>query len=120
MQNGLDVASVNSSKPTLALKAYQGLYKSELYGNALVTVKGKKVNVKLLHTAIWDGTVSTYDADTFLIEFEKVTALPQGFITFTLDDEKQKVESFVIDVPNPDFDFTEFNFVKLDWVEMKE
>lgn len=110
----------NALPPSLDLIAYQGLYKSELYGNALITVKGKKMKINLLHTAIYEGAINKFSADTFIVEFEKTPALPQGYITFTLDEKKQKVESFIIDVPNPDFDFTEFKFVKLDWVEIKE
>lgn len=107
-----------ANKPSLELKEYAGLYQSELYGNALITVKGKKMTVQLLHTAMWEGNVEMFDKDTFLIEFKKVPSLPQGFIYFTLKGDK--VEQFIIDVPNPDFDFTEFTFKRMDWVKLPE
>lgn len=112
------VAKEDAEKPSLKLKNYEGLYKSELYGNALITVKGKKMKVQLLRTKMWEGTITTYAADTFLLEFKNVPALPQGFIRFALDDKKENISSFVIDVPNPDFDFTEFEFIKMDWIEI--
>lgn len=110
----------NPIKPSFKLKDYEGLYKSELYGNASITVKGNKMKVNLLHTLIWEGKITNYNADTFIVEFTKVPSLPQGFITFTIDKNTNKIKSFVIDVPNPDFDFTEFTFNKLDWIEMPE
>ena len=112
------VAKEDAKKPSLKLKAYEGLYNSELYGNALVSVRGKKMKVQLLHTNVWEGSISTFNADTFIIEFKKIASLPQGYITFTIS--QGKVKSFIIDVPNPDFDFTEFNFNRLDWVEVPE
>jgi len=110
------VAKEDAKAPSIKLKDYEGLYKSELYGNALVSVRGKKMKVQLLHTKVWEGSISNYNADTFIVEFKKIPSLPQGFINFTVSDGK--VKSFIIDVPNPDFDFTEFNFKKLDWVEV--
>jgi CubicO group peptidase (beta-lactamase class C family) len=108
----------NAVEPSYKLKDYAGVYKSELYGNAAITVKGRKMKVNLLHTVLWEGEISKYNADTFIVEFTKVPPLPQGFITFTIDKSNNKIKSFVIDVPNPDFDFTEFEFKKLDWIEM--
>ncbi len=110
----------NAIEPSFKLKEYAGLYKSELYGNALITVKAWKMKVNLLHTVLWEGNITKYNADTFIVEFTKVPSLPQGFITFTIDKSTNTIQSFVIDVPNPDFDFTEFKFNKLDWVEIPE
>jgi len=114
----LIVANDNAKEPSLKPKQYEGLYKSDLYGNALVKVRGKKMSVQLLHTKMWEGSISNYNADTFIVEFKKVPSLPQGFIEFNV--KNNSVESFIIDVPNPDFDFTEFVFKKLDWVEVPQ
>ncbi len=102
----------NASAPSLPLKAYKGLYTSKLYGQAQIHIKGKQMKVQLLHTSLWNGNITTCNADTFVVEFKKVPSLPQGYIYFTLDDTKKAVKSFIIDVPNPDFDFTEFIFIK--------
>ncbi len=114
------IAPQNAQKPSLKLKEYAGIYKSKIYGNALITVKGHKMKVNLLHTNLWEGKIKKYNADTFIVEFPKVPSLPQGFITFTIDNTNNKVSSFVIDVPNPDFDFTEFTFQKMSWVEIPD
>jgi len=103
----------NASPPSLNLLSYTGLYHSELYGNAKITMAGKKLRVNLLHTPLWEGSTTLFDQDTFLIEFKKVPSLPQGRIYFTLNKKQTEVKSFVIDVPNPDFDFTEFEFIRI-------
>ena len=102
----------NASAPSLPLKSYKGLYTSKLYGQAQIHIKGKQMKVQLLHSPLWTGNITICDADTFVVEFKKVPSLPQGYIYFTLDDTKKAVKSFIINVPNPDFDFTEFVFIK--------
>jgi len=84
----------------------------------LVKKKGSKLYVNLLRTSVWEGNAIKYDADTFIIEFKQVPSLPQGLLTFKIENNKAK--SFVIDIPNPDFDFTEFVFEKIDWVILPE
>ncbi len=111
-------AKENAQEPSLDLKEYAGVYKSEIYGNALVKKKGKKLFINLARTKLWEGNAIKYDADTFIIEFKAVPSLPQGKVTFKVEEGKAK--SFVIDVPNPDFDFTEFVFKRIDWIEIPE
>lgn len=106
------VAPTDAAQPSLSMKEYTGIYTSKLYGKARITYKNKQLNVALLHTPLWVGNITPLDADTFRIEFKKVPALPAGRIYFTLDEKKNQVKSFIIDIPNPDFDFTEFNFIK--------
>ncbi len=112
------VAPAGAKAPTLNLKAYEGLYRCDVYGNALVKVKGQKITIQLLQSPKFIGEVKVFDADTFMIEFKQFPALPQGKVFFNTKDSK--VLSFQIDVPNPDFDFMEFNFVKLESVKLPE
>ena len=102
----------NAIKPSLPIKNYTGLYHSNIYGDAQITVKKEEMKVQLLHSSIWNGTITPLNADTFRIEFGKVLSLPQGRIYFKLDESNKKIQSFIIDIPNPDFDFTEFEFIK--------
>lgn len=114
-----DIASKdNANNPSLKLKEYSGLYKSEIYGNAIIKKKGSKLHINLLRTNLWEGNAIKYDADTFVVEFAKVPSLPQGKIFFEI--ESEKVKSFKINIPNPDFHFDEFIFNKIDWVEIPE
>ena len=111
-------AKENAAQPSLKLKEYTGIYKSEIYGNAMIKKKGKKLYVNLLRTELWEGNAITYDADTFIIEFKSVPSLPQGKIAFEIEDGKAK--SFIINIPNPDFHFDEFVFKKMDWIDIPE
>ena len=45
------------------------------------------------------------------VELKKVPSLPSGLVNFVID-EKGKVVELQMDVPNPDFDFTELKFYK--------
>jgi len=108
----------NANDPSLKLKEYVGLYKSEIYGNASIKKKGGKLYVNLLRTNLWKGNAIKYDADTFIVEFTAVPSLPQGKIFFEV--ESGKVKSFKINIPNPDFHFDEFTFKKIDWVKLPE
>ncbi|HYE16175.1 MAG TPA: DUF3471 domain-containing protein, partial [Pyrinomonadaceae bacterium] len=49
--------------------------------------------------------------DTFRIKWREsiVYPFPRGFVTFTLD-QQGRASEMKIDVPNPDFDFTELEF----------
>jgi hypothetical protein len=50
--------------------------------------------------------------DTFTIKFNHFPGLPKGTVNFILN-AKGEVEELRIDVPNPDFDFTELKFFKI-------
>ncbi len=111
-------AKENPKAPSLDLKEYAGLYHSELYGNVLVKKKGKKLFVNMVRTNVFEGNAIAYDGDVFMLEFKQVPSLPQGTISFTIENNKAK--SLIIDIPNPDFDFTEFTFEKIDWITIPE
>ena len=65
----------------------------------------------MLRTALFSSDLTAFDTDTMLVEFTKVPSLPQGKAHFYTKDGD--VEYLIIDVPNPDFDFTEFKFMKM-------
>ena len=105
------VVNEDAAKPNLELVKYTGIYSDEAYGNVMISIKRGKLVLRMLHTPIFTGTVTKFDADTMIVEFKKVPALPQGKIYFSLS--SSDVEYMIIDVPNPDFDFTEFKFMKM-------
>ena len=81
----------------------------------MITYKKDKLHLQMLRTALFSSDISTFNGDTMLIEFTKVPSLPQGKISFFTKDGD--VEYLIIDVPNPDFDFTEFKFSKMKGTE---
>jgi len=101
------------SKPSLQLEKYAGTYGGELYGNAVVSVEDGKLKVQFLPAPDFYSFLNHWQYDTFTIRFEKFPSLPQGTVNFVID-AKGEVTEMKIDVPNPDFDFTELEFKRID------
>jgi hypothetical protein len=49
--------------------------------------------------------------NTWQIELKQITSLPKGLVNFLIND-KGEVYEMQVDIPNPDFDFTELKFLK--------
>jgi len=100
---------VTDSKPSLPLEKYEGKYACDLYGSITVRVENNELHVFFDHTPIFHGKLTHWHYDTFEIVLLGVHSLPPGTCRFNLD-ENGRPESVRIDIPNPDFDFTEFDF----------
>ncbi len=103
---------VKDSEPTLPLESYLGTYNCGMYGNARVYMDDKQLMVHLEPTEIFVGHLEHWQYNTWQIEFKKLPSLPAGLVNFIIDD-RGEVTEMQIDVPNPDFDFTELEFIKL-------
>lgn len=101
-----------SSKPTLVLENYVGVYSSELYGDASISLENGMLNLKFLPAPDFSSGLNHMEYDTFTIKFEKFPSLPEGTVHFIINAES-KVTELQVDVPNPDFDFTELKFFKV-------
>jgi hypothetical protein len=97
------------SKPTLDLKAYEGTYGGELYGNATVTLVNGELELAFLPAPRFKATLRHWQYNTFCIRFAEFPSLPEGRVNFLID-AQGKVYEMQVDVPNPDFDFTELKF----------
>ncbi len=102
---------VLNTKPSTDLENYTGTYTSKLYGDAKVSLKNGQLYLEFIPTPLFHGTLSHWHYDTFTIIFPDVPSLPQGTVNFVLDPDG-KVEQMRVDIPNPDFDFTELEFRK--------
>jgi hypothetical protein len=100
------------SKPSLPLEKYCGTYGGELYGNATISIKDGKLFLQFIPAPDFFSTLEHWQYDCFEVEFTSFPSLPKGKVNFTLDNNGE-VNEFFIDVPNPDFDFTELTFKKL-------
>lgn len=100
-----DSLRVKNTKPTLKAEAYAGIYGGELYGDVEVKTEKDKLTIRFLPTSTFTGTLTHWHYDTFQITLQDKN-LPTGFATFTLD-AAGKPDELKIDIPNPDFDFTE-------------
>ncbi|MFP4469097.1 MAG: serine hydrolase [Bacteroidales bacterium] len=108
-----EAARVKGTSPTLPLEAYTGTYGGQLYGNATVTLEEGQLKLRMLPAEKFQGPLTHWHFNTFEITFPEFPSLPAGTVTFVIDAEG-KVEEMKIDVPNPDFDFTELTFMKMD------
>lgn len=104
---------IKNTLPSLRPEDYCGIYESELYGEASVRLTNGQLMIQFVPTPALTGTLTHWHYDTFEIEFKPLPSLPKGTCTFGLD-ANGKVEKMKIDVPNPDFDFTELDFRKKD------
>ncbi len=104
-------ARVKNTKPSLPLENYTGTYGGKLYGDAEVLLKDGRLVVQFVPAEKFRGKLSHWHYDTFEIVFDAFPSLPPGTCTFILD-AAGKVSQMKIDVPNPDFDFTELKFYK--------
>ncbi|MBI9035233.1 MAG: DUF3471 domain-containing protein [Bacteroidales bacterium] len=105
------VKETEPQTPLLPLNEYSGVYHCEMYGDAIVKLEDGYLRLHLNPTKIFEGPLKHIQYNTFEIEFSKVPSLPKGKVNFILDDNG-KISQMTIDVPNPDFDFTELEFFK--------
>ena len=105
-------ARVKDSKPTLPLEEYLGTYNCEMYGNAKVYMEDEQMMVHLEPTDIFVGTLTHWQYNTWKVEMKKMPSLSYGLVNFLIDD-RGEVTEMQIDIPNPDFYFTELKFLKV-------
>lgn len=100
-----------NTKPSADLIKYTGTYTSELYGKATIDIREGALYIQFVETPMFHGKLNHWHYDTFTLEFSEVPSLPEGTVNFILD-KSGEVEEMRIDIPNPDFDFTELEFRK--------
>jgi CubicO group peptidase (beta-lactamase class C family) len=112
-QQEIDFTSnrVKSTSPSLDLKEYTGIYGGEMYGDAEVVLKNNELKINFLPAPIFSGTLTHWHYDIFRIKLADVPSLPEGTVQFIIGPEG-KIEEMKIDIPNPDFYFTELEFKK--------
>jgi hypothetical protein len=100
----------SGTSPTLPLEKYTGTYLSEVYGEAKVELKDGKLYMSFVPTPIFHSQLEHWQYNTFKIRFPDVPSLPEGKAAFIIDTDH--IDRMLIDVPNPDFDFTELDFIR--------
>ena len=101
-----------NTKPSLPLEQYAGTYHSDLYGDVRVRQEGKKLILEMVHTKNFKGELSHWQYDTFTLNWTVPNMLPPGKVQFQLD-MAGKADELKMDVPDPDFDFTELVLKKV-------
>jgi len=93
-------------------KAYVGTFTDKIYGDVIVSISNGKLFFKMIDTPIYKAELNHWNYNIFTFRFDKnLSSLPEGKLWFDLN-KNGEIEKLHIDVPNPDFFFTEFEFVK--------
>ena len=96
----------------LDFKEYSGVYTDKMYGNVKVYSKNEKLYFSMEKSPIFKAELKHWNHQIFTFRFDtNLSSLPEGKLWFDLD-KNGKVEKLHIDIPNPDFFFTEFEFIK--------
>ena len=101
-----------SSKPSLTPGEYAGTYRSEMYGDVRVAEEDGKLVVFFVPTPSFVGDLTHWQYNTFTIDLRDHT-LPTGKVTFEVD-ASGKCSDMKINIPNPDFDFTELELKRVE------
>ncbi|MEJ8757712.1 serine hydrolase [Pontibacter sp. H259] len=101
------------TKQTMDLSAYAGTYYSQLYGNAIVTIKDGKLSLQLEPAQALGGTLTHWQHDIFDLDWKNDFALLTPTRVRFLVGEDGTISQMRLDADNPDFHFDELQFVKV-------
>ena len=77
----------------------------------MVELRKDKLHLQFVPSPMFSSNMVHWQYNTFTIKFDQVPSLPEGKAAFIINEGK--AEKILIDVPNPDFDFTELEFNRL-------
>ncbi|MFC2098197.1 serine hydrolase [Bacteroidota bacterium] len=105
-------AADRTLKPSKELKEYTGTYSCDLYGDVEVSLEDRGLVLDFVPSERMIGDLETFSKDTFLIDIREMPFFPQGTVKFELGKDG-KVNGLLIDIPCPDFDFTELDLKRV-------
>lgn len=104
-------ARIPDTDPAHKPDDYIGIYISDVYGEVEVRMHKGQLYLEMKHTDIYQGKLEHWHYETFSVKFDRAPSLPSGSVTF-VPDKYGKIHEMKIDIPNPDFDFTELKLFK--------
>jgi CubicO group peptidase (beta-lactamase class C family) len=108
-----DAARVRGTRLSLPLASYAGTYRSALYGDVVAEVQGERLVLRFVPTPTFVADLTHWHYDTFRVQMRDPALTPRGFATFVLDADG-KPDQLKIDIPNPDFDFSELELHRVE------
>ncbi|MFI5205086.1 MAG: serine hydrolase, partial [Flavobacteriales bacterium] len=100
-------------KPSLLLTDYEGTYSGNVYGAVKISINKKaEMWMTFEHTPTFKAKLEHWHSNHYVFEFKEHPSLPRGWVTFNLTPDGKKVYDMKVDLPNPDFDFTELDLIK--------
>ncbi|MDL2262060.1 serine hydrolase [Bacteroidales bacterium OttesenSCG-928-I21] len=107
-------ARVQETTPSHEIDSYVGTYVSDIYGEVKISLTtDKNLYIEMTHTPDYQGKLTHWHYNTFTVKFDKAISLPEGTVNF-ISNKQGKIIEMQIDIPNPDFDFTELKLIKKD------
>jgi len=100
----------NSNVVPLKQTDYTGKFHSQLYGNSMVTNENGHLVITFEPSPSLIGDLTYLSGNSFLVELRKSPYLPSGIVEF-IRNETNQIE-MKVNIPNPDYDFGELDFVK--------
>ncbi len=107
----LNSTRIPGTAPSHPMDTYVGTYTDVIYGSIDITQHMGMLELQFVQTPLFKGNLNHWHYDTFQLNWSEQMMLPGGMVHFTFDPLGQ-VEALDVDVPNPDFDFTELHFVR--------
>ncbi|MCK5571510.1 MAG: DUF3471 domain-containing protein, partial [Bacteroidetes bacterium] len=89
--------------------------RSRMYGDVRVELSEAALVARFIPTPTFIGDLSHLHHDTFKIRLRD-PVLPEGWATFVRDESGLPVQ-LKVDIPNPDFDFTELELIRVQGAE---
>ncbi len=110
----LKAERARGTQPSLMPDKYCGTYRSEMYGDVVVRAipDSDALIIDFTPTALFKGELTHWHYDTFRLHWKTQMMLPPGLVTFVLG-ASGTVEEIKVDVPNPDFDFSELRLLRV-------
>jgi hypothetical protein len=107
----MEATRVQDTKPSHPLSDFVGSYTDSMYGSIEITAATDGLGLQFIQTPLFKAELKHWHYDTFQLNWSEQMMLPSGMVHFTID-AMGKVEALDVNVPNPDFDFTELHFVR--------
>ena len=108
----LQASRIPGTSPSLPLEGYAGTYRDKMYGDIVITATADHLHFDFLPTDLFEGQLHHWHHNTFRLTWDTQMMLPSGFAQFQLD-AAGKCNRLLVDVPNPDFHFTEHTFERV-------
>lgn len=95
-----------TSKPSLPLEKYAGVYSDDWYGDIEITWTGEKLRLRFTHTPSLVGDMIHWQHNTFVVRWDDRELRADAYITFNLNHEGSIEEAKMRPVsPATDFSF---------------
>ncbi len=104
---------VEGTNPSLGLEAYEGAFKSDIYGKIYVGLKDGRLHMAFEHTPELDATLTHWHYDVWKLDWRyKHAWFDFGTVKFNIDNNLD-ITGLSFDVPNNDIFFEELKPYKI-------